>query len=55
MSDLFPNLDALAAQLTGDSPGKRDARVLAEAVAQVATEDGVDQALEAVINTWRHS
>lgn len=53
MSDLLPNLDALLAQLTGTTAGPRDARALAEAVAQASTDDELDNALDAVIATWR--
>lgn len=53
MSDLLPNLDALRAQLTGDAASQHDARALADAVAEVATEDGLDKALDAVIASWR--
>lgn len=53
MSDLLPNLDALRAQLTGDAASQHDARTLADAVAKVTDEDGLDEALDAVIATWR--
>lgn len=53
VSELLPNLDALLAQLTGTTAGPRDARALAEAVADAATDDDVDRALDAVIATWR--
>jgi len=52
MSDLIPNLGALLEQLTGDTAGKRDARDLAEAVAGASTEEELDRAIDAVINTW---
>lgn len=52
MSDLLPNLDALLAQLTGTAAGPRDARVLAEAVADASTEEELDRAIDAVIATW---
>jgi hypothetical protein len=52
MSDLLPNLGALLEQLAGDSAGKRDARDLAEAVAVANTEEDLDRAIDAVINTW---
>ena len=55
MSELLPNLDALLAQLTGTAAGPRDARALAEAVAEAATDDDLDRALDAVISTWRLS
>ncbi|WP_428338668.1 hypothetical protein [Mycobacterium sp.] len=53
MSELLPNLDALLTHLVGDTGGARDARTLAEAVAESTTEDDLDQALDAVIATWR--
>jgi 2-polyprenyl-6-methoxyphenol hydroxylase-like FAD-dependent oxidoreductase len=55
MSDLLPNLDALLAQLTGATAGPRDARALAEAVAEARTDEDIDDALDAVIATWRKS
>ncbi|MDN4517112.1 hypothetical protein QYF68_04645 [Mycolicibacterium austroafricanum] len=55
MSDLLPNLDALLAQLTGTTAGPRDARALAEAVAEATTDDELDRALDAVIAIWRQS
>ncbi|MDV3131452.1 hypothetical protein [Mycobacterium sp. 29Ha] len=53
MSDLLPNLDALRSQLTGDAAGQQDARVLADAIAHATTETDLDDALDAVIATWR--
>ncbi len=53
MSDLLPNLDALRAQLTGDAPSQQDARALADAIAQATTEKELDDALDAVIASWR--
>ncbi len=53
MSDLLPNLDALLAQLTGTTAGPRDARALAESVAEATTDADLDEALDAVIATWR--
>jgi len=53
VSELLPNLDALLAQLTGATAGPRDARALAQAVADAATEEDLDHALDAVIATWR--
>jgi hypothetical protein len=53
VSDLLPNLDALKEHLAGDVAGRRDALVLADAVAHAATEEDLDAALEAVIATWR--
>ncbi|GAB4911134.1 hypothetical protein MAHJHV34_49520 [Mycobacterium avium subsp. hominissuis] len=55
VSDLLPNLDALLKQLSGDAAGQRDARALAEAVAQAGSEEDVDTALDAVIAKWRQS
>jgi hypothetical protein len=55
VSDLLPNLDALLQQLIGESAGWRDARALAEAVAQCDTRDALDAALDTVIAAWRRS
>lgn len=55
MSATLPNLDALLAQLTGTTAGQRDARALAEAVVDAATDDEIDHALNGVIATWRES
>lgn len=53
MSDLLPNLDALRSQLTGDTASQQDARALADAIAHATTEKDIDDALDAVIATWR--
>ncbi len=53
MSELLPNLDALLAQLTGETASQRDARALAEAAAHVDTDDELDRALDVLIATWR--
>jgi hypothetical protein len=55
VSDLLPNLDALLQRLAGESAGRRDARLLAEAVAEASTVDVLDAALDAVIAAWRQS
>ena len=53
MSELLPNLDALRGQLTGDTASQQDARALADAIAHATTEKDIDDALDAVIATWR--
>lgn len=55
MSDLLPNLDALLEKLVGESPAVCDARMLAEAVARVGTEEELDAALDAIIAEWRRA
>ena len=55
VSDLLPNLDALKEQLAGEAAGRRDALVLAETVAHIATEEDLDKALDTVIASWRQS
>jgi hypothetical protein len=55
VSELLPNLDALRAGLTGDSPAVQDARALAEAAQAAGTEGELHAALTEVVTTWRRS
>jgi hypothetical protein len=52
VSELLPNLDALIAELTGVSQASQNARALAEAAREAATEVELDAALGAVAAAW---
>lgn len=53
MSVLFPNGEALVDQLVGETPARRDARALVAAALAVETEEGLDDAIDAVVIAWR--
>lgn len=55
VTELLPNLDALRAGLTGDSPAVQDARALAEAGQAAGTENELHAALTDLVTTWRRS
>lgn len=51
VTDLLPNLPDLLAALPSSAVG-RDAAELAEAASEATTPDGVDDALDRVIERW---
>ncbi len=53
VSELLPNADALLAELASETLAVQDARALAEAARGASAEHELDEAIAAVVATWR--